>query len=617
MVILVGRLLAVVIRRLGQPAVIAEVLAGIALGPSLLGLLWPAGLELLFPAASLPGLSLVSQIGLVFFMFLVGLEFDPKLMEGRGSSTIAISLAGIVTPFALGVGLAWPLHGSLAPAGVPFVSFALFMGTAMSITAFPVLARILAERGLMKSRMGAISLACAAVNDVVAWCILAFVVSVARAEGIGSAVRTTALASAYIAFVWFVGRPLLRRLGPLAGAGASGTVVAIAFIALMASAALTDLIGIHALFGSFLIGSVMPRGSGFTRAIVEKVEDFVTIVLLPMFFAYSGLRTTVGELDDLASWAACGAIIAVACVGKFGGSAIVAKMVGLSWRESAAVGVLMNTRGLMELIVLNVGLDLGVLSPALFTMMVIMALVTTWITSPLLERIFPRKEMEKELFVEHPTDLVPRPAALLCLSDPAIAAAMITIGRRLLHPGQELLALHLLRPDRPSVYLQAEPPRDEKEPLDVIAAAAAAAKVPLRTLSFVSANPAPDICEVATAKGAELIVIGVHRPVVSGDPLGGVVRQVLNAASGDVAVFVNHGLVAIERIVVPPGPTHPSVQALIERFLAAGDVRRSDSAEGLSEAAAAHTLVIATLGAGAHPALNGLPSVLLVRPGAG
>ncbi|MFN7146530.1 MAG: cation:proton antiporter, partial [Myxococcota bacterium] len=466
-VVLTGRLLAWVVRYLGQPTVIAEVVAGIVLGPSLLGLVWPAGLAWLFPPETMAGLSLISQLGLVFFMFLVGLEFDPRLLQGRGHQSLVISWASIVAPFALGGLLAWPLYPTLAPEGVPFVPFALFLGAAMSITAFPVLARILAERGVLRTRIGAISLSCAAVDDVTAWCILAFVVSIARAEGIQSAVITTILALVYIAVVVLFVRPLLTRLGPRQGQAISAQTVAIAFLLLLASATTTELIGIHALFGGFLLGAVMPRGGGLTQAITEKIEDFVTIVLLPLFFAYSGLRTRIGLLDGVDDWLVCGLIIVVACLGKFGGSALAARLVGLKWREASAIGILMNTRGLMELIVLNVGLDLGVLSPRLFTMMVIMALVTTWMTSPLLERIYPRKLMALDLEpTPEPPTVAPTPA-LLCVSDPAIAPALVAVGQRLVAPGEALLALHVVRSDRPSAYL-GDPRPAEQEPLAVV-----------------------------------------------------------------------------------------------------------------------------------------------------
>ncbi len=600
-VVATGRVLARVVRYLGQPTVIAEVVAGIVLGPSLLGLLWPEGMAWLFPAAAMPGLSLVAQLGLVFFMFLVGLEFDPRLLQGRGHQSLVISWASILAPFGLGALLAWPLHASLAPEGVPFLSFALFLGAAMSITAFPVLARILAERGVLRTKLGAISLSCAAVDDVTAWCILAFVVSIARAEGVRSAVVTTVLALLFIAVVWLGVRPLLRRLGPRQGQSVSAETVAIAFFLLLVSATTTELIGIHALFGGFLLGAVMPRGGGLTQAITEKIEDFVTIVLLPLFFAYSGLRTHIGLLEDRSDWLVCGAIVLVACAGKFGGSALAARFVGLTWREASAIGILMNTRGLMELIVLNVGLDLGVLSPRLFTMMVIMALVTTWITSPLLERIYPRREMVREL--EPPPEPAPAPPApaLLCVSDPAIAPALLAVGQRLVVPGEPLLALHVVRSDRPSAYLAGEPDPTDQEALEVVREHAGALGVPVRTLSFVAEDPAADIVRVAEAKAAGLVVLGTHRPILREGELGGVVRRVLAESNADVAVLVDRGMTEVRAMIVK-GAGEPAVEAVRARLARGGVTEVEEPGE--------HTLIVAPVGA---PVPDGAP-VLLVRP---
>jgi Kef-type K+ transport system membrane component KefB len=264
-------------------------------------------------------------------------------------------------------------------------SFALFMGIAMSITAFPVLARILSERQLMRSRVGAMTIACAAVDDITAWCLLAFVVALVHASGLGSAVATAIWSLVYILGMLLVVRPLLIRIARVVGDRRALTqgIVAATFLLLLLSALMTEHIGIHALFGAFLLGAILPREGGLSQAIAERVEDFVVVLLLPLFFAFSGLRTQIGLLGSAEDWWICGLIVLVACVGKFGGSTLAARWTGMRWREASALGVLMNTRGLMELIVLNIGLDLGVISPTVFTMMVLMALVTTVMTSPL------------------------------------------------------------------------------------------------------------------------------------------------------------------------------------------------------------------------------------------
>ncbi len=391
-IIFAARSIGALARWVGQPSVIAEVIAGILLGPSLLGRLSPQLFQTLFPKASFPGLSLVSQVGLVFFMFLIGLELDPKLLRGRGASSVSISAAGIIMPFGLGAVLAMRIFASQAEHGVGKASFVLFMGIAMSITAFPVLARILAEQKLVRTEMGSVALACAAADDVTAWCLLAFVVSFVHASGLASAVLTTLEVTAFATLMLGVVRPLLARLGARIKTREHLTqnVVALTFVLLLASAFTSEVIGVHALFGAFLFGTIMPRHGDYARALAERLEDFVVVAFLPLFFAFSGLRTQLGLLASANDWLLCLALIAVACVGKFGGSFCVARLTGMNTRDATALGILMNTRGLMELIVLNIGLDLGVISPKIFTMMVIMALVTTLMTTPLLKLVAPK-----------------------------------------------------------------------------------------------------------------------------------------------------------------------------------------------------------------------------------
>lgn len=385
-VVAASRLLGLAARRLGQPAVIAEIAAGIALGPSLLGWLWPEATQLLFPSASLPGLQLLSQLGLVLFMFLVGLELDPRLLRGRGHASVAISHTSIVLPFVLGLGLGLWLHPEYAPPQVPLLAFMLFIGVALSVTAFPVLARILSDRGLSSSPLGVTALACAAVDDVTAWCLLAFVVTVARAQGQAPALWTCALALGFTALMWGAVRPLLRRLvAPLQpGDSASPGAITGMLLLLLVCSTVTEVIGIHALFGAFLLGVIAPREGGLTRALVQKLETTAVVLLMPLFFAYSGLRTQVQSLAGGGQWLVALAILLCAVVGKFGGATLAARFTGLPWREAGALGALMNTRGLVELVVLNLGLDLGVISPAVFSMLVLMALVTTATTAPLL-----------------------------------------------------------------------------------------------------------------------------------------------------------------------------------------------------------------------------------------
>ncbi|MGC2275512.1 MAG: cation:proton antiporter, partial [Candidatus Binatus sp.] len=384
-VIATARAMGWVFRSANQPPVVGEILAGIVLGPSLLGRCVPGAEAYLFPAMVGPYLNIIAQVGVILYMFLVGLELDPALLRKRGHSTVAISHASIVLPFILGATIALYLYPKLSTSDVPFTCFSLFLGVSMSVTAFPVLARILTDRGIHKTRMGAIALTCAAVDDVTAWCMLAFVVSVARAEAAG-AVATIAMALGFIVLMLVVIRPAMTRLSLLYGNRGRLTqgVMASVFIALLISASATELIGIHAVFGAFALGAVIPHDSGMAREMTDRLEDIVVVLLLPAFFAYTGLRTQIGLVNGYEQWMMCALIIAVASAGKFGGSAIAARLTGLNWRDASALGVLMNTRGLMELIVLNIGLEMNVISPTLFAMLVIMALVTTFATTPIL-----------------------------------------------------------------------------------------------------------------------------------------------------------------------------------------------------------------------------------------
>ena len=388
-VVLAARACGALFRYLGQPPVVGEVVAGIALGPSLLGRVSPVTASYVLPGHVAPYLGVLAQVGVALFMFLVGLELDTSRLRERARTTVAVSHASIALPFGLGVGLAFWLYPRLAPKGVPFLPFALFLGVSLAVTAFPVLARILTDRGLQKSRLGVLALACAAVDDVTAWCLLAFVVSITRSDGL-SAVRTLAQSVAFVLAMWFgvrrvaarwVRRQELRQALP-------ESAIAVALIALLLSALVTEAIGIHAIFGAFLLGALVPHDSRLARELVRRLQAVVVVLFLPAFFAFSGLRTELALLGGAGQWLIAGAIIAVASLGKFGGSYVAARLTGLTPRDAASLGILMNTRGLMELVVLNVGLELHVISPALFAMLVVMAVVTTMATTPLLALVY-------------------------------------------------------------------------------------------------------------------------------------------------------------------------------------------------------------------------------------
>ncbi len=385
-VVALGRLLGWLFSRIGQPPVIGEVVGGILLGPSLLGHIAPAAYHYILPAAVAPYLGIIAQFGIILYMFLIGLHLNTDLLRSRIQATVATSHASIVVPFLFGSALALYLYPEFATREVPFTNFALFLGLAMSITAFPVLARILSDLGLTRTELGTIALTCASVDDVTAWCLLAFVVGVVQSTG-QSALMIAGFTIAFILFLFVVVRPVAARLIKAEGENLSQTTIAAALVSMLAAALITEAIGIHAIFGAFLLGSVIPHDSKLARALTHSLEDLVTILLLPAFFAFTGMRTEIALVSGVEEWLIVGLIIAVATVGKFGGTILAARLTGLGWKPAAVLGVLMNTRGLMELIVLNVGLELGVISQKLFTMMVLMALVTTIATTPILRRL--------------------------------------------------------------------------------------------------------------------------------------------------------------------------------------------------------------------------------------
>jgi Kef-type K+ transport system membrane component KefB len=385
-VIAVARLAGLVFRRLGQTAVIGEMAAGILLGPSLLGRVAPSVEAVIFPSSSLPLLQLISQLGVVLFMFVVGMEVDARRLRQRARATVLISNAGIAVPFSLGILLSLFLHASYAPPQVPFPVFSLFTAVAMSITAFPVLARIIAERGLTGTELGDTAIGCAALADMTAWCLLTGVLAVARHEGLAGPAITLALAVLFSLVVLKVIGPRAEALFGRAHASERPGRATLAWAVCFAfgSALVTEAIGIHALFGAFVAGVALSSAREVKETVRQAVEPLAAVVLLPLFFAAAGLRTEIGLLDTARDWAVCGLVVAVAIAGKLGGTSLAARWSGMEWRDAFSIGALMNTRGLMELVVLNVGYELGIISPTLYTMMVVMALATTCMAGPML-----------------------------------------------------------------------------------------------------------------------------------------------------------------------------------------------------------------------------------------
>lgn len=375
-----------VFSRVGQQAVMGEMTAGILLGPSCLGFFFPELFQGLFPAASLTYLHILSQLGLLLFMFVIGMELDIDTLRSRFGESLIISHSSIVFPYFLGVGFAYYTYNRFAGAHAAFTEYALFMGIAMSITAFPVLARILKERGMTATPIGSMALICAAINDVTAWCILPVVVAVSKAESMMGVVFTIVLTLVFVGVMLLVVNPLLQRYFDRSQKEGNRGIpfIAIAIFVLLSSALASEVIGIHALFGAFIAGAVLPRNKSLRHNLTERLEDVSVSLLLPVFFALTGLRTNIGSFSDSSLYMIFAVIVLLAVVGKLFGSAIAARITGLNWHDSLSIGILMNTRGLMELIVLNIGYDLGVLNQQIFTLLVFMALITTFMTSPML-----------------------------------------------------------------------------------------------------------------------------------------------------------------------------------------------------------------------------------------
>lgn len=561
LILALSRAMGMLFSRIGQPQVMGEMIAGIMLGPSLFGWLFPHAWATLFPAGTIRYLNVLSQLGVAFFLFLVGLELNPKLMRHRGHAAVVISHASIIVPFLLGSSLALYLYGRVFNA-VPHMRFtpvALFMGAAMSITAFPVLARILTERNIHKTKMGAITIACAAVDDVTAWCMLALVVGYARAEGPRPAIITAGLAVAYVLVMLLLVRPFLKRLEVLyeRRGALSQNQVAVILLLTLVSAYTTERIGIHALFGAFLMGAIMPKASPFVRALSEKLEDYTVVCLLPLFFAYTGLKTQIGLLNRAELWFDTGLIISVACLGKFGGSAVAARACGLGWRESGAIGTLMNTRGLMELVILTIGRELGVISDAVFAMMVIMALVTTALTAPGLSLIYPLRLFRRAAPFSGQTPPERAYSIVIPVSLPQSGKPLAQLADMI--SGNEttdrfVTALWLRRPVEHEAYrsgLDAEQEAENYPTLQPLLAEARRQDLPVEAVSFMTRDIASDIAAVAESRCANLVLMGFHKPVIGTSILGGTVHRVLMQTRRDVAVFVDRGLREVRSVLVP------------------------------------------------------------------
>ncbi len=583
-IILVARFFGWFFKKIGQPTVIGEILAGILLGPSLLGLYFPEFSLALFPKESLGNLQFLSQIGLILFMFVIGMELDIKVLKNKANDAVVISHASIIIPFALGMGLAYFVYDSFAPEGTQFISFALFLGIAMSITAFPVLARIIQERGMHKTKLGTVIITCAAADDITAWCILAIVIAIVKAGSFVSALYTIALAAIYVLVMLKLVRPFLKRIGDVNAEKTHLTksIVAIFFITLIFSSWATEVIGIHALFGAFMTGAIMPENTKFRDIFIEKVEDIALVLLLPLFFVFTGLRTQIGLLNDIYLWKITGVIIMVAVAGKFIGSALAARFVGQNWKNSLIIGALMNTRGLMELVVLNIGYDLGILTPEIFAMMVIMALVTTFMTGPALDFIeWAFKKVSKNTLgiTEDSVNF----KILISFGNSERGRALLRLANsfvKKLNTKAEIATMHLAQT---SEIHQFNIKDYEEEIMSPIIDESKLLKQRITPIFKASNDINTDISEEGNKGGYDLLLIGIGQSIYEGSFLGKVLgfttsimsperlknkltgkeklfdkshfdertREILIGSNIPVGILIEKKLTRIERIIIP------------------------------------------------------------------
>lgn len=584
MIILTARVFGWFFQKIGQPTVIGEIIAGIVLGPSLLGMYFPEFSAALFPEESLGNLKFLSQIGLILFMFVIGMELDIKVLKNKASEAIVISHASIIIPFSMGIGLSYFVYNQFAPIGVAFLSFSLFMGIAMSITAFPVLARIVQERGIHKTRLGAIVITCAAADDLTAWCLLAVVIAIVKAGDFVGSIYVISLALVYVLAMLFIVKPFLKRIGDLYAEkdNIGKPVMAIFFLLLIISSYATEVIGIHALFGGFMMGAIMPDIAKFRMIFIEKVEDVSVILLLPLFFVFTGLHTHIGLINDAYLWKVTGAIIAVAVIGKFLGSALAAKFVGQNWHDSLTIGALMNTRGLMELIVLNIGLELKVLTPAVFTMMVIMALVTTFMTGPALNLIGFLFKNKKELeLIETVNENKYR--ILISFGNNEKGKSLLRLANSLTKKQKSasvITAMHLSKSDELHAFNVAE---IEKESFDPIFEESEQLGINLRSVFKVTNDIEAEIAEVANNGDYDLLLVGLGKSIFEGSLLGKVIgfttriinpdrlidkfkgkeglfenspfdertRQIVTRTKKPLGILIDHDFEALDAIFVP------------------------------------------------------------------
>lgn len=498
-------------KKIGQPTVIGEILAGIVLGPSVLGNISPEASAFLFPIESLGNITILSQFGLILFMFAIGMELNLTEIRQKLNETILISHTSTIVPFFFGMLTAYFVYEKYADKSIPFLSFALFIGIAMSITAFPVLARIIQEKGLTKTHLGVITLASAANGDITAWCLLAVVIAIAQAGTMLSAVYNIGFSILYIVIMFLAIRPFLRMVGQIYHNKEviDKGIVAFILLLLVISSYFTEILGLHALFGAFIAGVVMPENIKFRKIMTEKVEDVSLALFLPLFFASTGLRTEIGLIDSTEQWILCTIFILVAIVGKFGGAMFSARFVGESWKDSLYIGALMNTRGLMELVVLTIGYEMGILTPSVFVMLVIMTLVTTFMTTPLVSFIkFCYKTHDKIIEQKRKKNEMGLFKVLLSFGRAGNGQIMLDVAYQMFAQGKNKLDLTALHLTVGSDVNPLHTDNFEEVSFGPILYGAKKLGLQIHTRYEISDNAGLDICNIVNNEGFDFLLVG-------------------------------------------------------------------------------------------------------------
>jgi len=585
-IIIFSRILGLTISKFGQPIVIGEIIAGIILGPSLLGSIFPETYKFIFPANSLNNLQLLSQFGLVLFMFIIGMEIDTKLVRKKINSAIIISYTGIIFPYFLGIVLSYFIYSSFSMPGVNFTTFALFIGIAMSITAFPVLARIIHEKGLTKTPLGVMALTCAATDDITAWLIFAAIIAIAQAGTALSAIFVIAIAILFVVLMLLVVQPLLKRIGNIyvSSENLSKTVIAFIFLILFCSSFFTEAVGIHALFGAFIAGVVVPKNQIFKKLMTNKIEDISTVVLLPLFFAFSGLRTQIGLLNTPYLWAVCGIVILIAVIGKLGGITLASRFIGNSWKDSISMGILMNTRGLMELIVLNIGYDLGILSPQIFSIMVIMALTTTFMSGPLLNFVEKYKTSAKTTFEKHDNLNL---KILISFGIPKMGTTLLKLANSLSGKSNNFKNITALHLTPHTEITRSEALNFERRSFVPIKSTAQELGIKLNTIYKTSDDVTKEITKVSRKEKCDILLLGAAKSVFNKNVLGGKVRNIIDQAKCTVGVFIDKEFHEINDVLIlSDNINFERLSNICERLLANSECKivfmNSEGAAGLS-----------------------------------